>query len=433
MAGNKKQKKFQDSKIPKKGEGKTTESLPIFKEPNTNSEKIGTIQKGELLNWINKSICDDREWIRLGKNENFGYIIGYDKEGKCNMDIQSIKETKTEKNTNTSNFKPKINENVIVTKEEMDLGEKALDEILNEPIDFNKYNEIKPIKIEFNGDIPNESMDSTEYNNSNNESANNDYDNLNEDEKDEFLDNLYYDQDISKNDVIKNEQKKLINELYNPKQDKNIKTEEKINNDSLKYLGIENFPKNLNFTISNNNTNEIKRVLTLSTFKIGSITYSKYVWNKNNNGKINIEEARSIINNLKLDDLYDDKKIKEIYEKLDLFTASIDFAKYVIQICMDDKLTMEEKIKKIVEKIGEICKDISLRKTCEILFKKALKLFSKFIKLIRVHLLKRCGLIGLVLDCFYNFLVSLNNNEDSIEKLFDKIYDLVSEEKKNKE
>ena len=251
MAGNKGQKKFKDSKIPKKGEGNINESLPIFKEPNTNSEKIGTIQKGELLNWISKSICDDCEWIRLGQKSNFGYVIGYDKTGKCNIDVESIKETKIEKNKITKNIEYIVNENIKITKEEMDFGEHAKNDILKEIIDNHDYLEIKPINIELKNDyLANETIDSTEYNNSNSESVNNDFNNLNEDEKDIFLDNLYYDQDISKNEIIKKEQDKLIKELYNPEQNKNIDNEEKSNNaqievfsrntDILKDLGIEN-------------------------------------------------------------------------------------------------------------------------------------------------------------------------------------------------
>lgn len=128
MAGSREKKKFKDSKIPKKGEGKAIESLPIFKEPNNKSEIIGTIQKGESLIWISKSICDDCEWIRL--RTNFGYVVGYDKSGKCNLDIESIKETKIVNNNIPKFLEYKVSENI--TKEDMDIGIYAKNEILNE-------------------------------------------------------------------------------------------------------------------------------------------------------------------------------------------------------------------------------------------------------------------------------------------------------------
>ena len=104
-------------------------------------------------------------------------------------------------------------------------------------------------------------VQSTDYNNSIIDSTNYDFNKLNEDEKDIFLDNLYYAQDITKDEIIKKEQNKLINELYNPEQDKIIFNEEKRNNainelfsrnkDILKDLPIENFPRKFNFTIVN--------------------------------------------------------------------------------------------------------------------------------------------------------------------------------------
>ena len=45
MAGNKALEKFKESKIPKKGKGKIIIEIPIYKEPNTQSEIIGTIKK----------------------------------------------------------------------------------------------------------------------------------------------------------------------------------------------------------------------------------------------------------------------------------------------------------------------------------------------------------------------------------------------------
>ena len=90
MAGNKALEKFKESKIPKKGKGKIIIEIPIYKEPNTQSEKIGTIKKNQEVSWISKSICDEREWIRCNKDNNYGYIVGYEKNGKCNLDVGSI-------------------------------------------------------------------------------------------------------------------------------------------------------------------------------------------------------------------------------------------------------------------------------------------------------------------------------------------------------
>ena len=94
MAGNKALEKFKESKIPKKGKGKIIIEIPIYKEPNTQSEKIGTIKKNQEVSWISKSICDEREWIRCNKDNNYGYIVGYEKNGKCNLDVGSIIEKK---------------------------------------------------------------------------------------------------------------------------------------------------------------------------------------------------------------------------------------------------------------------------------------------------------------------------------------------------
>ncbi len=131
MAGNKAIEKFKESKIPKKGKGKITIEIPIYKEPNTQSEKIGTIKKNQEVSWISKSICDEREWIRCNKDNNFGYIVGYEKDGKCNLDIGTIKEKKDEEIKKEYGHEQK-NEIIPITEEEITLGNEALEEILNE-------------------------------------------------------------------------------------------------------------------------------------------------------------------------------------------------------------------------------------------------------------------------------------------------------------
>jgi hypothetical protein len=69
MGGIKTQKKYKNSKIPKKGIGKPNKELPIYKDPNTKSEIIGNISKGQEIKWISKSICDKREWVRCDANQ----------------------------------------------------------------------------------------------------------------------------------------------------------------------------------------------------------------------------------------------------------------------------------------------------------------------------------------------------------------------------
>ena len=131
MAGNKALQKFKDSKIPKKGKGKIIIEVPIYKEPYTQSVIIGKLPKDEQITWISKSVCDEREWIRCDEKNNFGYIIGYEKDGNCNLDISSIKEKK-EETKKEINFETKESEIIPITKEEISLGNEALREILNE-------------------------------------------------------------------------------------------------------------------------------------------------------------------------------------------------------------------------------------------------------------------------------------------------------------
>jgi hypothetical protein len=64
MGKNKEKEQFKNSKIPKKGNGKASETLKIFEEPDTNSKMLGTVEKGEFLSWISKSLCQGYEWLR---------------------------------------------------------------------------------------------------------------------------------------------------------------------------------------------------------------------------------------------------------------------------------------------------------------------------------------------------------------------------------
>lgn len=126
MAGNKALKKFVKSKIPKKGKGPSIKEINIHKEPNIHSEIIGKIKSGEVVNWISKSICDNREWIRCDKSHNFGYAIGTEEDCNYNFNIEKITIC-PEKKSEAS-----IPDIKTLTNEELKIGEEALNEILNE-------------------------------------------------------------------------------------------------------------------------------------------------------------------------------------------------------------------------------------------------------------------------------------------------------------
>ena len=219
MAGNKALQKFKDSKIPKKGKAKTIIEIPIYSEPNTHSSIIGHIKKNQEITWISKSICDDREWIRCNQKNNYGYIVGYENDGKCNLDIGTIKETK-EETKKEYGFEQKV-EVIPITKEEIKLGDEALEEILND--DDKKYDNNNESKTHI----------STEFE----ESQKSDLYRLDDDknkpleiniEQDEY-DNSFED-DINKIGEINYEKSKLINEIKcqiekdkNKKQDNSTK------------------------------------------------------------------------------------------------------------------------------------------------------------------------------------------------------------------
>ena len=240
MAGNKALQKFKDSKIPKKGAGKIIIEVPIYEEPNTKSKIIGTIKKDCEINWIRKSICDEREWIRTDKDYNFGYIVGYEKDGKCNLEIESIKEKKDEKKKeNDYKIKIKPKEIVPLTIEEINFGEETLREILNEDDkkednnnDGNSIGERKSTGPGENiGDFGNNSdLSSIEDGKVKVPDIN-----LEEENWDDF-----FGDDVSKIDYVKYEHDKLFNELL-------CKFEEENNN---------NLSKNEEGKKSDNNNNE---------------------------------------------------------------------------------------------------------------------------------------------------------------------------------
>ena len=219
--------------------------VKIYSEPNTHSKVIGTIKKGEAINWISKSICEEKEWIRCGRKNNFGYIIGNNSDGTCTLKADTIQEKKEEKiENNFQNF-----DESLITKEEMEIANKYSKEILEE--DNDKKDEDKE---------NNESNSlSTEANNN---SSNNDIfekldDNLQKpfdvdfDEvfKDDNIDNLYYNGDASNLDGAVKEEKKLVSNLLNMMET----DEEQKNNISKALHSIKDiFPQQDNSFNSNN-------------------------------------------------------------------------------------------------------------------------------------------------------------------------------------
>ena len=202
MAGNKALEKFKESKIPKKGKGKITIEIPIYKEPNTQSEIIGTIKKNHQVSWISKSICDEREWIRCNKDNNYGYIVGYEKDGKCNLDIGTIKEKKDEEIKKEYGHEQK-NEIIPITEEEINLGNEALEEILNEDDEKKDYNDDES--------KTNKSTEIDESNKSYYSGFEESKTGIKIEEDDDWND--FFESDINKLDFIKSENEKLINEI----------------------------------------------------------------------------------------------------------------------------------------------------------------------------------------------------------------------------
>ena len=236
MAGNKTLQKFKDSKIPKKGKGKITIEIPIYESPHTSSKIIGYIPKSKEITWISKSVCDEREWIRCNQDYNFGYIVGYEKEGKCNLDIKSIKEKTEKKEEIKFDTKPEI---VPLTKEEINLANEALKEIWND-IDEEEKNE------KSNDNNESKTNNSTEID----ENNKSDFIRLDDDKNKpseihfnkEELDNWddSFENDITKIDFINAQNDKLMNEIkcqFNKESNNNINNNNN-NNDKTLYEAI---------------------------------------------------------------------------------------------------------------------------------------------------------------------------------------------------
>lgn len=187
MAGNKALEKFKDSKVPKKGSGTTNTDLPIYQEPNTHSKVIGTIKKDENFDWVGKSICEGKEFVRCDKN--FGYIAINEINGKCNLNMDTVKEIKFEKLEIDSNKIIYENE---LTEEEKKLGDQAQKEILE-----------KDDEKDCNNNYSNNTSSST---NQENDSCHNDIFNKTE----EQLNNIF---DI-KNDEVFKENDTFVKDKY---------------------------------------------------------------------------------------------------------------------------------------------------------------------------------------------------------------------------
>ena len=212
MAGNKALKKFLQSKIPKKGAGPSKREINIYKEPNTHSEIIGKIKIGESVNWINKSICDNREWIRCDKNQNFGYVIGTEEDGNYNFDVDKIIKT-PEKKSEAFDI-----DNSTLTNEELKLGEDALNEILNE--DDLKINAVK--------DINENSTDESSFENTINNKEDLGLDNLNDLDFGEINFKIANDLESKQADLILNEILTEIEKEQKPKVIEITKKEENL-------------------------------------------------------------------------------------------------------------------------------------------------------------------------------------------------------------
>ena len=216
MAGNKALEKFKNSKIPKKGTAVVKDEVPIYQEPNTHSKIIGTIKKGEQVNWISKSICDGKEFVRCNAEKNFGYIIGNDKDGNCNLNMNSIQEKSDIKNDNSNNI---INE-VELTQEEKEFVNNALKEILaddDEKKDENDENSTHSKSTEIEN-ISNHSDNFAKVEDELNKAFEYKNDDIFKDDevvfepKEDYYDNSYFDPDISNLDEVK---KKFNFELNN--------------------------------------------------------------------------------------------------------------------------------------------------------------------------------------------------------------------------
>ena len=246
MAGNKALEKFKDSKTPKKGASTTTVEVPIYQEPNTHSKIIGTIKKDEKFNWISKSICDEKEWVRCDNKHNFGYVIIKGLDGTVNINFSCIQEKKEEEKIENKN-----NENQL-SKIEEELAQQMLNEILEE--DEKKNDSSNSTEIEKGNNSSN--FDCFEIDEKERDKIFND---INDDEifglnnesafNEDNLPELFFDGDISKLDAIKKANKELskdIFDMYEHDQEKKLNISKAI--ESISDI----FPESYKYPLENN-------------------------------------------------------------------------------------------------------------------------------------------------------------------------------------
>ena len=301
MAGNKALEKFKDSKVPKKGSGTTNTDLPIYQEPNTHSKVIGTIKKDENFDWVGKSICEGKEFVRCDKN--FGYIAINEINGKCNLNMDTVKEIKFEKLEIDSNKIIYENE---LTEEEKELGDQAQKEILE-----------KDDEKDCNNNYSNNTSSST---NQENDSCHNDIFNKTE----EQLNNIF---DI-KNDEVFKENDTFVKDKY-----EDIFKEDNLIN---VYFGgdISNLDEAINYTNKENQKlkDDILSMMKENKEQEYNITKALKSINDIIPGQFNLPNKDLLLNTLESipggkkqnNELVKEKKEKDIFNKIDEINSFVD-------------------------------------------------------------------------------------------------------------
>ena len=301
MAGNKALEKFKDSKVPKKGSGTTNTDLPIYQEPNTHSKVIGTIKKDENFDWVGKSICEGKEFVRCDKN--FGYIAINEINGKCNLNMDTVKEIKFEKLEIDSNKIIYENE---LTEEEKKLGDQAQKEILE-----------KDDEKDCNNNYSNNTSSST---NQENDSCHNDIFNKTE----EQLNNIF---DI-KNDEVFKEKDIFVTDKY-----EDIFKEDNLIN--VYFEGdIPNLDEAINYTNKENQKlkDDILSMMKENKEQENNIIKSIKSINDIIPGQFNLPNKDLLLNTLESipggkkqnNELVKEKKEKDIFNKIDEINSFVD-------------------------------------------------------------------------------------------------------------
>ena len=275
MEKSKALEKFKDSKIPKKGGGIATEKLTVYEAPNTNSKIMGYVEKGELTEWISKSICQGYEWARCGAKNLFGYLIAINEDGKYNFNkIEPIKKEEP------------ISKNPTFPKEQMDMGIQAKNQIIHDI-------ELGTFRLELKNDY-NKNLDKPEETNQEDIPIIYGLDDLEKDQIDKNLNDTINDQNIIQK--INKETHKLAQELSKQMNQKNINNQSfncAINpiskiQQNTDIFSSSSFSPSSSSTSSSSTTyipdnffslcNYSAEFLCLTSSEIGSSIYIKYVW-----------------------------------------------------------------------------------------------------------------------------------------------------------